>query len=98
LAGENKVIILENDFTRTTPTPTPPTNPPESTPSPTPTVTPTPSPTPTPIESDEFIIEDTDPAFGPETGEGDALFIAIGVLVLLAGVLFAIRKRFIVNQ
>ena len=48
-----------------------------------PPATPTPSPTPTPINTDELIIDDVDPAYGPETGEGDTLFITIGILILL---------------
>ena len=81
----------------TTPTPTPPTNPPESTPPPTPSPTPTPTPTatPTPINTDELIIEDVDPAFGPETGEGDTLFITIGILLLIGAALMVVRRKVI---
>jgi len=100
--GEYKVIILENDpvTTTPTPTPTPPTNPPESTPTPTPTATATPVPTatPTPIETDVFDIEDVDPAFGPETGEGDILFILAGLFVLLGAALLIIRKKLILKK
>ena len=97
--GEYKVIILENDPTPTTstPTPTPPTNPPESTPPTTPSATPTSTPTatPTPIETDEFEIEDVDPAFGPETGEGTTLLIFAGLFVLLGVALLVVRKKLI---
>ena len=43
----------------------------------------TPTPTPTPINTDELTIDDVDPAYGPETGEGDALFITIGDITLV---------------
>lgn len=95
--GEYKVVLLYNRRIPT-PTPTPPTNPPESTPTPTPTPTPVPTPTPTPVNTDVIEIDDVDPAFGPETGEGDTLFIAIGILLLLASGLFLLRKKLILNK
>ncbi len=100
--GESAGIVLFNDGpsrnrgTVITPEPVPAG--PESTPSPSPTPTPAPTPTATPIEGDELIIEDVDPAFGPETGEGDALFITIGILLLMGCVLFVLRKRFTTHQ
>ncbi len=97
--GENEVLVVYNNGPTPTPT-TPPTENPEATPTPSPSPTPTPEPTPTasPIESDELIIEDVDPAFGPETGEGDALFITIGLLLLIGAGLFVIRKKVLIKN
>ena len=58
----------------------------------------TPTPTPTPINTDELTIDDVDPAYGPETGEGDALFITIGILLLLGVALIIIRKKAILKN
>ena len=69
---------------------------PESTPTPSPT--PSPSPTPTPIVTDEFVIEDVAPAYGPETGEGDILFIIMGALLIAGSALFVLRKKVIVSK
>ena len=98
--GESKVVTIYNDSTTTTAppiilTPEPPPFGPEATPTPTPT--PVPTATPTPIASDELTIEDVDPAFGPETGEGDGLFMTIGILLLMAAALFVIRKRTVIR-
>ncbi len=97
--GERKAIILENAPV-TTPTPTPPTTTPPDTPetTPTPTVTPSPSPTPTPINTDEFEIDDVDPAFGPETGEGDILFMIAAFLIVAGVALVAIRRKLILHK
>ena len=96
-----EVVIYNNG---PTPTTTTPVNPPETTitpsPSPTPSPTPTPVPTatPTPINTDEVEIADVDPAFGPETGEGDGLFMTIGILLLMAATLFVIRKKAVLKR
>jgi LPXTG-motif cell wall-anchored protein len=45
-----------------------------------------------------LIIEEVDPAYGPETGEGDILFISIGAMLLLAAGLFILRKRLMLNK
>lgn len=96
--GEDGLIRVYNDGP--TVTPTPPTNPPESTPTPTPSPTPTPVPTatPTPITTEVVEIADVDPAFGPETGEGDGLFMTIGILLLMAAALFMIRKKAVLKR
>ena len=98
LEKAREVVIIENEGP--TPTPTPPTNPPESTPTPTPSPTPTPVPTatPTPVNTEEITIEDVDPAFGPETGEGSGLFMTIGILLLMASALFIIRKKAVIRN
>jgi LPXTG-motif cell wall-anchored protein len=96
--GERRVVIVYNrSITTPTPTPTTPDTP-ETTPTPTPSPTPTPTATPTPITTDELIIEEVDPAYGPETGEGDILFISIGAMLLLAAGLFILRKRLMLNK
>jgi LPXTG-motif cell wall-anchored protein len=95
--GERKVIILEN-APITTPTPTPPTTTPPNTPESTPTPTPTATPSPTPINTDEFEIDDVDPAFGPETGEGDFLFMIAAFLVVAGIALVAIKRKLILHK
>ncbi len=100
-AGEQVVIVLYNSPTTTTPPPEiliipPPPVP--AAPEAIPTPTPTPSPTPTPIVTDEFVIEDVAPAYGPETGEGDILFILMGAFLLAGSALFVLRKKVIVNK
>lgn len=86
--GEHQVVVVEN--VRITPTPTPTTTyRPRSTPTPVITAT------PTPIPSGDITIEEEDTPYGPETGEGDMLFIGIGALLLLALVLLVIRKKLV---
>ncbi len=99
-ASQAEVVVYNTPLS----TPTPPTTS-------TPTVTPTPpvntytpegtpesTPTPTPIPDDELIIEDDAVAFGAETGEGDGLFIAIGLLLLMAAALLILRKKVVLNK
>jgi LPXTG-motif cell wall-anchored protein len=45
-----------------------------------------------------YIIEDVAPAYGPETGVGDFLFIAMGILVLSGLALFIFRKKLVFNR
>jgi LPXTG-motif cell wall-anchored protein len=99
--GEQVVLVLYNTPTATTPPPeivVIPPPPVPAAPEASPTPTPSPSPTPTPIVTDEFVIEDVAPAYGPETGEGDILFILMGVLFLAGSALFVLRKKVIVNK
>ena len=96
--AQRKVVLVYNrQITTPTPTPTTPDTP-ETTPTPTPSPTPTPTATPTPITTDELIIDDVDPAFGPETGEGDVLFISIGIMLILGTGLFILRKRLMLKK
>ena len=98
LDGGRQVVIIENEGppTTTTPPPVPRGNTPTPTPSPTPT--PVPTATPTPVNTEEITIEDVDPAFGPETGEGSGLFMTIGILLLMASALFIIRKKAVLKS
>ncbi len=87
-SGIRTEVVVYND---PVPTPTPPTttpNTPES----------TPEPTPTPIPDDELIIEDEDPAFGPETGEGDELYLGAGLLLFLGLALLLFRKKVAIKR
>jgi LPXTG-motif cell wall-anchored protein len=98
--GEQVVLVIYNASTAPAPPPEVLVIPPEpaALAAETATPTPSPSPTPTPVETEEFVIEDVAPAFGPETGEGDILFILMGVLLLAGSTLFVLRKKVILNK
>ena len=60
--------------------------------------TPVPTPTPTPIPDDELTIDDEATPFGAETGEGDGIYIAMGILLLMAAALLVLRKKLVLKK
>lgn len=90
LPGTKEVVVIDNEAITTKPTPKPTPTSTSST-----TETPEVTATPTPVPSDEVTIDEEDPAYGPDTGEGTTLFITIGALLLIAVALFIVRKKLV---